>query len=59
MKIPMHTLDNLTPSLIVTSSETEHEPLTNNTLFGEYIVGNCSTKYNCSTHYNSCAEAIF
>ena len=24
-------LDNLTPSLIVTSSATEHEPLTNNT----------------------------
>ena len=29
MKNPIHTRDNLTPSLIVTSSETEHEPLTN------------------------------
>ena len=43
MKNPMHTLDNLTPSLIVTSSETEHEPLTNNT-YGDYIVRNCSPK---------------
>ena len=25
----LYTLDNLTPSFIVTSSETEHEPLTN------------------------------
>ena len=43
MENPIHTRDNLTPSLIVTSSETEHEPLTNNT-YGDYIAGNCSTK---------------
>ena len=29
-KMYIHALDNLTPSLIVTSSGTEHEPLTDN-----------------------------